>query len=318
MRGGSRLRYDRNTMPQLTSLDSLNARFALPAALRFEAGSGGLVRAVVAVAAAEAHVYLHGGHVTHYRPAGHDALLFLSERSSFVEGTAIRGGVPVVFPWFGARAGDPSAPDHGFARTREWTVESVERPDDDSVAITLVLGPDDGTRGIWPHDFRLRHRVAVGEQLEMTLEVENRSREPLTFEEALHTYLLVGDVRQVSVTGLGGATYIDKTDGMNRRTLAGDPLRLIGPTDRVFLDTRASCAVTDPVLARRLIVDKQGSATTVVWNPWREKAETMADLGHDAWRSMLCVEAANAADDAIHLAGGQRHTMRVVIRAAVR
>jgi glucose-6-phosphate 1-epimerase len=304
-------------MSRPTSLASLNRRFALPGAVRFEAGSGGLVRAVVAVAAAEAHVYLHGGHVTHYRPAGHDALLFLSERSWFAEGKAIRGGVPVVFPWFGARAGDPSAPDHGFARISGWAVESVERRDDDSVAITLMLGPDDGTRRSWPHDFRLRHRVVVGAQLEMILEVENRSRAPFTFEEALHTYLLVGDVRQASVTGLGGATYIDKTGGMKRRILASDPLRLTGATDRVFLDTRASCAVTDPVLARKLIVDKHGSATTVVWNPWREKAEMMADLGRDAWRSMICVEAANAADNAVHLAGGRRHTMRVVIRAAV-
>jgi glucose-6-phosphate 1-epimerase len=300
-----------------TSVDSLNERFAIPGTVRFEAGSGGLVRAVVALPAAEGHIYLHGGHVTHYRLAGCDALLFLSERSRFAEGKAIRGGVPVIFPWFGPRAGDPGAPDHGFARTREWTVESVERSADDAVAVTLMLEPDDGTRQLWPHDFRLRHRVRIGAQLEMALEVDNPSDELFAFEEALHTYLLVGDVRQVSVTGLGGVTYIDKTAAMTRRTLAGEPLRLTGATDRVFVDTRASCAVTDPVLARRLVVDKSGSATTVVWNPWREKAETMADLGHDAWRSMLCLEAANAADNAVHLAGGQRHTMRVVIRAAV-
>jgi glucose-6-phosphate 1-epimerase len=304
-------------MPDRRSLDSLNERFAVPGAVRFEAGSGGLVRAVVTAPAAEAHVYLHGAHVTHYRPAGHDALLFLSERSWFAEGKAIRGGVPVIFPWFGARAGDPRAPDHGFARTREWTVESVERSDDGSLAVTLVLDPDDGTRQMWPHDFRLRHRVVCGAQLEMALEVDNRSREPFAFEEALHTYLLVGDVRQVSVTGLGGATYIDKTDGMKRKVLAGEPLQLTGATDRVFLDTRVSLALTDPVLARRVVLDKSGSATTVVWNPWSEKAEAMADLGHDAWRSMLCLEAANAADNVLHLAGGQRHTMSVVIRAAV-
>jgi glucose-6-phosphate 1-epimerase len=299
------------------SLEALNERLAIPGAVRFEAGSGGFVRAAVAVPAAEAHVYLHGAHVTHYRPAGQQALLFLSERSLFAAGRAIRGGVPVIFPWFGARAGDPHAPDHGFARTREWTVESVERSDDGSVALTLQLEPDHVTRQLWPHEFRIRHRVVVGARLEMALEVENCSREPFTLEEALHTYLLVGDVRQASVTGLGGVTYIDKTDGMKRKTLAAGPLRLTETTDRVFLDTRESCTVTDPVLSRRLVVDKSGSATTVVWNPWLEKAETMADLGHDEWRSMLCLEAANAADDAIHLAGGQRHTMSVVIRAAI-
>ena len=108
-------------------------------------------------------------------------------------------------------------------------------------------------------------------------------------------------------------TYIDKTDGMKRKILDVDPLRLTGTTDRVFLDTSATCAVMDPVLGRRLVVEKTGSSTTVVWNPWDEKARAMADLGPDAWRSMLCVETANAADNARHLASGDRHRMGVVI-----
>lgn len=297
------------------SLDSLNERFAIAGVLEFEAGAAGLIRAAVKGRSTEGHVYLHGAHVTHYRPAGQRPLLFLSERSRFAIGQAIRGGVPVVFPWFGARAGHPAAPDHGFARTREWAVESVDSVSDGSVAVTLTLEADDATRPTWPHEFRVRHRVVFGERLEMTLEVDNRSGHPFDFEEALHTYLLVGDVAQVSIAGLGGGVYIDKTDDMKRKTLAAGPLRLSGTTDRVFLDTRATCTVTDPVLARRLVIEKTGSTTTVVWNPWHEKARTMADLGDEQWRSMLCVEAANAADDAVHLEGGTRHAMRVVIAA---
>lgn len=144
--------------------------------------------------ARQGHVYLHGAHVTHYRPAGQRPLLFLSERSRFATGKAIRGGVPVIFPWFGARAGHSEAPDHGFARTREWAVESVEPASDGSVAVTLALEADDATRPTWPHEFRVRHRVVFGERLEMTLEVENRSGHAFDFEEALHTYVLVGDV----------------------------------------------------------------------------------------------------------------------------
>ena len=302
-------------MSDPTSLDSLNDRFAIPGVLKFEAGSGGLTRAAVGGRSAEGHVYLHGAHVTHYRPAGQRPLLFLSERSRFATGQAIRGGVPVIFPWFGARAGHPDAPDHGFARTREWAVESVESGSDASVAVTLALEADDTTRPRWPHEFRARHRVVFGERLEMTLEVENRSGDPFTFEEALHTYLLVGDVGQASIAGLAGGVYIDKTDDMRRKTLAGGPLRLDGTTDRVFLNTRETCTVTDPVLARRIVVEKTGSSTTVVWNPWQEKASTMADLGDQQWHSMLCVEAANVADNAVHLAGRTRHTMRVVVRA---
>jgi glucose-6-phosphate 1-epimerase len=296
-------------------IDSLNERFAVAGVLEFEVGSGGLIRAAIGGRAAEGHVYLHGAHVTHHRPTGRRPLLFLSERSQFASGKAIRGGVPVIFPWFGARAGHPEAPDHGFARTREWAVESVEHSNDGSVAVTLAFEDDDVTRRTWPHAFRVRHRVVFGARLEMTLEVENRSGNSFSFEEALHTYALVGDVAQASIDGLGGSVYIDKTDGMQRKTLASGPLRLNGTTDRVFLDTRSTCTVTDPVLARRIVVEKTGSATTVVWNPWHEKASTMADLGDDQWRSMLCVEAANAADNAVHLAGGERHAMRVVIGA---
>jgi glucose-6-phosphate 1-epimerase len=302
-------------MPDPTLLDSLNERFAIAGVLKFEAGSGGLMRAAVGGRSAEGHVYLHGAHVTHYRPAGQRPLLFLSERIRFATGKAIRGGVPVIFPWFGARAGHPEAPDHGFARTREWAVESVDPGSDGSVAVTLALEADDATRATWPHDFRLRHRVVFGEQIEMTLEVENRSDHPFDFEEALHTYVLVGDVGQVSIAGLGGGVYIDKTDDMRRKTLAAGSLRLSGTTDRVFLNTGGTCTVTDPVLARRIVIEKTGSTTTVVWNPWQEKASAMADLGDEQWRSMLCVEAANAADNAVHLARGERHAMRVVIGA---
>src|SRR5262245_34449098 len=303
-------------MNALQSLDALRARFAIPGLVRFEPGAGGLTRLGVTTPTAEAHIYLHGAHVTHHQPVGQRPLLFLSPRSRFERGAAIRGGVPIVFPWFGPRAGDPTAPDHGFARTSEWTVASVERVGD-GVALTLGLDTSPATRTLWPHEFRVTYRVVVGTALELALEVENRSRAPFTFEEALHTYLLVGDVAHVSVSGLGG-TYVDKTDDMKRKTLAAGPLRPDAETDRVFLGARDACAVSDPALGRRLSVDKRGSATTVVWNPWSDKAGRMADLGADQWRSMLCVETANAMDDAMTLAPGERHAMAVAIRATER
>jgi len=281
----------------------------------FEAGPGGLLRAAVSVPAAEAHVYLHGAHVTHYRAAGRSPSLFLSSRTRYAAGAAIRGGVPVIFPWFGARAGHPEAPDHGFARTSEWAIHSVERRGDGAVVLAFGLEPDERARAMWTHDFRLAYRVAIGASLEMALEVENRSRSPFTFEEALHTYLLVDDVRAVAIGGLESATYIDKTDAMKRKTTGPGPLRLTGTTDRVFPGARATCTVSDPGLRRRLVVEKLNSATTVVWNPWSDRASTMTDLGPDEWRSMLCVEPANTGDDARRLEAGERHTMGVTIRA---
>ena len=297
--------------------EELNSRFPSAGGVRFAAGSGGFVHAVVSTPFAEAHVYLHGAHVTHYQPAGATPVLFMSPHSQFAPGKAIRGGVPVIFPWFGPRAGHPAAPEHGFARIAEWSVESVERSLD---AVTLVLQLDstDATRALWPYDFRLRYRVVIGPRLELELEVENRSDEAFAFEEALHTYLRVGDVREATVSGLAGTAYIDKNDAMKRKLQADEALRLSGATDRVFLAARGPCVIDDPPLDRRLVIEKRASATTVVWNPWREKAAAMADLGGDAWPSMLCVETANAADDAVPLAPGERHRMTAVIAAESR
>jgi glucose-6-phosphate 1-epimerase len=299
----------------MSELDLLNERFGRSGLVVFEAGPGGLVRATITAAAAAGQLYLHGAHLTHWQPTGERPVLFLSSRSRFEPGRPIRGGVPLIFPWFGERAGHPASPDHGFARTSAWTLESVELTPD-GVTIDLALGPSEATRVEWPHEFRLGYRVALGRRLEMTLEVENRSAEEFTFEAALHTYLSVGDVRQVTVTGLGGATYIDKVDGFQRKVLGAEAFRPAGPTDRVFLDTRTPCTVRDPVLGRQLLVEKIGSATTVLWNPWRERAQAMADLGPNEWSSMLCVETANAAADAVHLAPGSRKAMTAVISIA--
>jgi glucose-6-phosphate 1-epimerase len=299
-------------------IEELNSRFASAGGVRFAAGSGGFVHAVVSTPFAEGHVYLHGAHVTHYQPAGTTPVLFTSPHSQFAPGKAIRGGVPVIFPWFGPRAGHPAAPEHGFARVAEWSVESVERALDGAVILELRLDRTETTRTLWPYDFSMWHRVRIGPRLELELEVENRSHEPFGFEEALHTYLRVGDVREATVSGLAGTTYIDKTDAMKRKVQADEPLRLSGATDRVFLGTRGPCVVDDPVLDRRLVIEKRGSATTVVWNPWHEKAAAMADLGGEVWPWMLCVETANAADDAVRLAPGQRHRMTAVVGAESR
>jgi D-hexose-6-phosphate mutarotase len=296
-------------------LAELRRRFERPGSVRFSEGPGGLVRVVIESAGAEAQVYLHGAHVTHYAPAGRKPLLFTSTRSAFARDRAIRGGIPIVFPWFGPRAGAPGAPQHGFARLTEWRVLGVETSDR-AASLVLGLASSDATRAAWAFDFEVRYRIMVGAGLDLALEVRNTSARTVTFEEALHTYLAVADVTEVTVTGLAGATYIDKTDGLKRKRQDAEPVRIAGETDRMYLDTRAACVVDDPPGGRRLVVAKAGSATTVVWNPWRDKATTIADLGADEWRSMLCIETANAADDAVTLPPGGRHEMRASISEA--
>jgi glucose-6-phosphate 1-epimerase len=289
-------------------IERLQQRFGIDGVVRFERGNGGLSRVVVTGAAAAADVYLHGAHLTHFQAGDGTPLIFTSTRSAYAAGRAIRGGIPIVFPWFGPHPDDPRAPDHGFARTAPWAVESVQAVGD-AVILALVLEPSEATRAAWPHAFHLRYRVSVGSQLELSLTVENRSPASFVFQEALHTYLRVGDVEAAAVRGLESTAYIDKAEGMARRRQGREPVRIRGLTDRVYLGTEATCIVDDPLLQRAIRLQKRGSRSTVVWNPGADRARAMADLGPDEWRAMLCVETANAAEDAVELAPGQQHEM---------
>jgi glucose-6-phosphate 1-epimerase len=191
--------------------------FKIPNALRFENAPGGLVRAVISTAAAEAEVYLHGALVTRWTPRGRQPVLFVSPKSLFAPGKPIRGGVPDIFQWFGPRGDSKPGPAQGFARTTEWSIERTQFRGDGRVEITLALAPDDATRAFGLAAFHLRFRVTVGSELKVELETRNDAKEPLTYEEPLHTYFAIADIHQVSVSGIEGTTYIDKTDGFKRK-----------------------------------------------------------------------------------------------------
>lgn len=163
-------------------------------------------------------------------------------------------------------------------------------------------------------DFSLRFTAVIGAQLEMELEVRNDAEQTLIYEEALHSYFAVGDIEQVSIAGLQGTTYIDKTDGFKRKRVVGETIRLTKETDQVHLNTLATCVIEDAAWRRRIIVEKSGSQTTVVWNPWAEKTKGFKDMAPEEWRGVICVESANAAENAVTLAPGEAHSMRVLVR----
>lgn len=291
----------------------LNSTFGIPGRVGFDAGKGSLPRIAITTSHAAAEIYLHGAHVTHYQPRNQSPVVFLSAKSHFTPDKAIRGGIPIIFPWFGARAADSSAPQHGFARTLPWDVRQVTPEPDGSVRVTLALGPSDSTRRRLANDFEMLYSVSIGPALQLSLEVRNTSSAAFTFEEALHTYLHVGNIGDVTVDGLAGRTFIDKVDGMKQKVQPRGPMRIDGETDRVYLDTTDTVIVSDQGLGRRITVEKQGSSSTVVWNPWEQKARAMPDFGDDEWPHMLCIETANASDNAITLAPGQGHILRASI-----
>ncbi len=286
---------------------------ALPESVTAAEGEGGLSVLRVATALATGEVYLHGAHVTAWTPAGAGPVLWVSNSARFTPDEAIRGGVPICFPWFGTgREPGLAPPAHGFARLAPWWLVAAE-DDDGVVTLTLELTDADVTdlpaAAAWRHPFTARYAVTFGRELTLALTVENTGDEEVSYEEALHTYLAVADARTTAVQGLDGATYLDKTadGGPEPATQRGD-VTFTAETDRVY-DSAGTVVVVDESAGRRVGIDKDGSAHTVVWNPWSDKAAAMADYGDDEWPTMVCVETANALDAAITLAPGERHTM---------
>ena len=277
-------------------------------------GEGDLPCLEIKTDLAEARVYLYGAHVTHFQPHGQKPVLFMSEKALFQEGKPIRGGVPVCFPWFGPREGDAASPIHGLVRLQTWEVTSIRFAKDGAVDIVLRLGPTEFSNKVWPVQFSVEYHIHVGLELKLMLRTTNTDSKPFTIQEALHTYLAVGDVRNVSVSGLENAAYYDKVDGMQRKTQNSPTLAFTGETDRLYINTTTDCTLRDPVLGRQIIVSKQGSESTVIWNPWIAKSAAMADFGDDEWPSMLCIETVNAADNSVTIQPGQTHEMQARIR----
>jgi glucose-6-phosphate 1-epimerase len=295
----------------LIAVEDLNRPFAIAGVAQILADDGGLPKVQVTTPQCRGEMCLHGAQVTSWKPAGAEEVILLSRHARWTAGSAIRGGIPICFPWFRGKADDPHAPAHGVVRTRVWELQSIERIGD-SVAVTMSTGSDADTRRWWPGDFRVRHRVTFGSELTLELTVTNTGTSPFQFEEALHTYHRVGDVRKVRIRGLDGIAYLDNTDSNREKMQKGDVV-LSSPTDSAYINSQNSLELLDPVLNRCIRIAKQNSRTTVIWNPWAEGAQALSDLGEEESSQMVCVEASNVLVDRVELPPGVDHTMTATI-----
>jgi glucose-6-phosphate 1-epimerase len=290
----------------------LNERYGVEGRVWAGAGPSGLPHLFMQAGGAQAEVALQGGHVVRYGHVGAPPILWCSSQAIFAAGKAIRGGIPICWPWFGPHPDDPAKPAHGFVRTAMWAIRATGA-DESTAWARIGLSDDDATRAIWPHAFDLELTVSVGAQLEVALSMRNRGDRPFTCGGALHSYLTVGDIAQIAIEGLAGTAYLDKVGGGER--VQEGSVQFSGEVDRVYLATTADCGVVDPVLGRRIVIAKTGSQTTVVWNPWVEKARRLTDMADDEYREMVCVETTNAANDLIALGPGAAHNLRATIGA---
>ena len=283
-----------------------------PGRVTFLEGRGDLPMLEISTAWSTAEIYHHGAHVTHFQKKGEPPLLFLSQCSRFEEGKPIRGGVPIIFPWFGAREG---VGQHGFVRNQAWQLKEVAPEADDSVSVRFRF-PDCPETAAYP-PFIAEYVVTVSEQLTLELIVTNKSAtDNFEFEDCLHTYFFVEDITAVSVHGLKGVTYLDKTANQAKKVEAEKAIRISAEVDRTYLDTTTMVEIHDARICRIIRVEKENSASTVVWNPWIAKAQQMSDFGNEEYRSMICVESGNVASNKIILPPGKTISIKVKLSSA--
>lgn len=297
----------------------LNRDYAVKGRIAFREGPCDEPVIVLAENHGACEVSLYGGHVLSYRPVGYFPVLWLSPSAAECrQGKAIRGGIPVCWPWFGAAgftAPDGSAlPAHGFARTQAWNLLRTDY-DSYSTSATLLLTDSPETRALWPGKFRLELKVTIGANLTLELKTFNEGTSDFEITEALHTYFRVKDIGGVAVAGLDSREYIDKVSGAESVRQSGD-ITFSSETDRIYSDTSEKCFLNDTSLGRRIEIAKSGSSSTVVWNPWIEKSKTMKDMPEDSYKSFVCVETANAAAEKIVIPAGGTHTMTLSISSS--
>ncbi|MEM1083403.1 MAG: D-hexose-6-phosphate mutarotase [Verrucomicrobiota bacterium] len=244
-----------------------------------------------------ARLALHGAHLMSWCPEGEEEVLYLSPDAVYREGKAIRGGIPICWPWFNAHPSDPELPSHGVARSQFWELLSKEC-DEEGVRLEL---------GMKHEGWNLVARFRLGRELVVELESSNTSEVTQSLSGALHSYLQVGDVEEVIIKQLDGADYLDTVGERVMRKQKGE-VRIGEEVDRIY-ESSGPVLLEDARLKRSLLVEKEGSPSTVVWNPWSEKAGALADLPDDGFRDFVCIEAAIANEKAVTVGPGKSHCL---------
>jgi glucose-6-phosphate 1-epimerase len=296
----------------MIDIDELDDKFSIEGEVGFAELEEELVFITVSNKYADADICLYGAHITSFRPHNTMDLLWMSTESSFEVGKAIRGGIPVCFPWFGPHKTDPEKPQHGFARLMYWDVASTATNAAGETVIKLELNSSEETKSYWPHDFCAEMTIVVGKKLTATLKITNTSNAPFDYTCALHTYYSLSAIESVSIEGLKDLTYYNQNTGENG-VQEEETLEITEPLTRHYLNTETPVIIADSAFRRRIKVDKTGSKVTTVWNPGAETCAKIGDLPDDGYETFVCVEATNAFDYPVHLASGESFKTSTVI-----
>ena len=295
-------------------IEKLNTAFSLKSEssqLSFKNGIGDIPLVEIKTKFATATISLQGAHILSWKPHSEEEVIWLSKDATFAIGKSVRGGVPICWPWFGAHENNTSFPAHGFARTVLWNVINAKTLATGEIKITFGLmteNLEEKIQSMWPHATVVEYCITVGESLILELTTFNKSKKEITVGQALHTYFNIEDINKTTVLGLENKTYLDKVEDFCSKTQSG-PITINSEVDRVYVDTTDDIIIDNE--KRKILIEKQGSASTVVWNPWEEVANKMGDLGENGYQQMLCVESANAIDDVVVIKSGESVTLFV-------
>lgn len=284
------------------------AKFDIPGKIRATEGRGGFPSLKVSTELCDAEIYLYGAHLASFVPKGCEDLLWLGELSPFAPGKAIRGGVPVCFPWFGTHRSNPELPAHGLARIRRWEIGSTAMLSDGRARVVLRLTSSDQTMAIWPHEFLLEMDFTLGREIELELRATNAGDEPFSYEDCFHAYFRVGDVGRAAVAGLEGRGFLDKLRA-DQSCLNPGAIRLSAPVTDLFPIAGRRAEIADEAKGRTIVCEQEGFTGTVVWTPWETALTAFKDIG-PAWREFLCVEAVNCRESRVVLLPGTSHSSR--------
>ena len=296
----------------MNDLNELNEKFSLRGVVNFEKRTNDFIFLTVFNQYANAEICLYGAQITSFRPVNEPDILWMSSKSNFMSGKAIRGGIPVCFPWFGPHKTDSNKPQHGFGRLMTWEVTETAVMPNGETLMKFQLHSSEATKIYWPHDFIAGMTVVVGKTLNSTLKVTNTSSVQFEYSCALHSYYNISDIEEISIDGLGGTRY-------HKHNEPGDflqdsaKLEIHQVEDRHYYDTEAPCIIEDPIFQRRIRVAKLGSRVTTVWNPWVDGCSKISDMPGDAYNSFVCIEAVNSFDDTVILKPGESHETSVII-----
>lgn len=287
-------------------IDALNAEYGIDGTLKLREGRAGLPMIEIQNDLASALISPHGGQILSYRPANATSdLLFVSDRAHYGPGKAIKGGIPICWPWFGQDPEGKGRPAHGFVRNLPWKLLSTTTLANGANRVTLGIADNPETRILWPYHFNLLVEITVGSSLCVELITRNAGDPPFRITQGLHAYFRVADATRANVLGLQGSRYIDKAVGGNDAVIVQEgPVTVSREVNRIYEQVPPQLFLEDPSLGRRIRIASRHSATAVVWNPWIDTARAMDDLDDEDYRIMLCVETVNTASEVIEVPGG--------------